>query len=198
MTVPATMPNQAENALQPVPANLAEIVPTAARLVHARVKWFDSARGFGFLVSEEVEGDILVHFSLLRDHGRRSLPEGAACECTIEQHERGLQAVKIVSIDLSEAHVIRPPLHMAPRERPDRAALLDTAGPFEPVVVKWFNRAKGYGFLNRVDDLLTDIFVHMETVRRVAQWELQPGQTLNARIAEGAKGLTAVELQVAE
>ena len=41
--------------------------------VVGRVKWFDATRGFGFVVSDALEGDILVHVSVLREHGRRSL-----------------------------------------------------------------------------------------------------------------------------
>ena len=76
----------------------------------------------------------------------------------------------------------------------DRKALAEGAGPFEPVEVKWFNRVKGYGFINRIDDPDGDIFVHMETVRNAGIGDLQPGDRLEARIAEGKKGLTAVEL----
>ena len=39
--------------------------------VVGRVKWFDATRGFGFIVSDALDGDILVHFSVLREHGRR-------------------------------------------------------------------------------------------------------------------------------
>ena len=57
--------------------------------VTGTVKWFDATRGFGFLVSEEAEGDILIHFSVLKEHDRRSLPEGATVECLVVQQERG-------------------------------------------------------------------------------------------------------------
>ena len=162
-----------------------------------RVKWFDATRGFGFLLSDDCEGDVLIHFSVLKEHGRRSLPEGATVECIAAHQDRGFQARKILSIDLSTALPMPArPVH-APAERADRQALADAAGEYEPVEVKWFNRVKGYGFLNRAGEGEEgeDIFVHMETVRQSQIVDLQPGQQLEARIAEGRKGLTAVELR---
>ena len=161
--------------------------------VLGRIKWFDATRGFGFLVSDHINGDVLVHFSVLREHNRRSLPEGAVVTCDVVRQDRGLQAIRVVEIDLAQAVVARS-LGVSSEERSNRTALLDGAGPFEPVEVKWFNRVKGYGFVTRVGSPDEDIFLHMETVRRAALNDLQPGDTLSARIAEGRKGLTAVDL----
>ena len=173
------------------PPEEAELPP-----VTGRVKWFDATRGFGFLVSDEIEGDVLLHFSVLREHGRRSVPEGAVIECVPVRLERGLQAKRIISIDLSTALPQQPRSSIPPTERADRKALAEAAGDFEPVEVKWFNRVRGYGFVKRPDELGgEDVFVHMETVRSAHLPELEPGQKLEARIAPSAKGLTAIELR---
>ncbi len=167
-----------------------------------QVKWFDVTRGFGFVVSDQVDGDILIHFSLLKDHGRRSLPEGAGITGTAARHDRGLQAVSIDEIDLTTALPMPVRPSNAGIVRADRQALAEDAGPFETVEVKWFNRVKGYGFLNRVDGNRDegvqpeDIFLHMETVRQADIADLQPGQQIEARIAAGNKGLTAVEVRI--
>jgi CspA family cold shock protein len=156
------------------------------------VKWFDVTRGFGFVVADQPEiGDILVHFSVLQDHGRRSLPEGARVECFAVKRHRGFQATAISSIDMSGAvELVRP---RAP-DRADRLKLIDSAGDWEPVKVKWFNRIKGYGFLVRDGDS-SDIFVHMETLRRAEIDEIEPGQPLSARIVDGEKGPLAVAVE---
>ena len=168
-----------------------------ADAITARVKWFDSTRGFGFLVSEQLDGDVLLHFSALREHGRRSLPEGAIVECIPVRLDRGLQAKKILSIDLGSANVTPPRPVKPAADRADRKALSEAAGEFEPVEVKWFNRVKGYGFVNRIGSETPgeDVFVHMETVRQAGIGDLQPGQRLDARIAASRKGLTAVEIK---
>jgi CspA family cold shock protein len=175
--------------------------PSAAEMapIRGRVKWFDATRGFGFVVSDQLEGDVLLHFSVLREHGRRSVPEGAIIECVPGRLERGLQAKKVLSIDLSVALPQQPRSSNAGSDRADRQALADAAGEFEPVEVKWFNRVRGYGFVNRTAESgAQDVFVHMETVRQAHLGELQPGQQLEARIAPSDKGLTAVELRPVE
>src|SRR3546814_10007605 len=89
------------------------------------MKWFDATRGFGFLVSDAAKSDVLVHFSVLKEHDRRSLPEGAVVDCLVAEQERGLQARRILSIDLSKA--VPPELGRARSsgDRIDPSALMD-------------------------------------------------------------------------
>ncbi|MFM9828983.1 MAG: cold-shock protein [Sphingomonas sp.] len=159
------------------------------------LKWFDMTRGFGFMVADDPAiGDVLVHFSVLNEHGRRSLPEGARVECLAVRRERGYQARQILAIDLSAAVEPEPRARVSD-DRINPVAMIDDAGPFEPVRVKWFNRLKGYGFLVRDSDS-SDIFVHMETLRRADIGEVEPDQPLLARVVDGRKGPLAVAVEL--
>jgi len=157
------------------------------------IKWFDAAKGYGFIVPEDGSGDILLHHSALRDTGRRSLPEGTVVVCQAVQRPKGMQVARIVSFDTS--HAVEPEHRVAPVAHSGRHAFPEPRGDFIDVTVKWFNRTRGYGFMSRGEDT-QDIFVHMEVLRRHGLHDIAPGQTARVRIGESEKGPQVVEIEL--
>jgi CspA family cold shock protein len=157
--------------------------------ISGRIKWFDVAKGFGFIVPDNGLPDVLLHVTCLRRDGFQAANEGARIVVEAVQRPRGLQAFRIVSLDESTA--IHPSELPLPRTH---VTVTPTSG-LEPAVVKWFNRLRGFGFLSRGEGT-PDIFVHMETLRRYGIAELRPGEKVLVRFGDGSKGLMAAEVRL--
>ena len=71
--------------------------------VSGRIKWFDVAKGFGFIVPDNGKPDVLLHVTCLRRDGYQAANEGARIVVEAVQRPRGLQAFRIVSLDESTA-----------------------------------------------------------------------------------------------
>ncbi len=151
------------------------------------VKWFDVAKGFGFIVPDNGMQDVLLHVSCLRRDGYQTILEGTRIVALIQRRDRGFQAFRILSMDQSTAvHPSQlPPIRT-------HVQVTATSG-LERALVKWFNRTKGFGFLTRGEGT-EDIFIHMETLRRFGLTELRPGQVVLVRFGPGEKGLMAAEI----
>lgn len=59
------------------------------------VKWFNDAKGFGFISRNSGDGDVFVHFSAIQSNGFRSLAEGQAVEFNVTKGAKGLQAENV-------------------------------------------------------------------------------------------------------
>ena len=66
--------------------------------VSGTVKWFNNAKGFGFITRQEGEGDVFVHFRSIQGDGYRTLNEGQAVEFTLIEGPKGLQAEDVLKI----------------------------------------------------------------------------------------------------
>lgn len=160
----------------------------STRKLSGRVKWFDPARGFGFVVADEGGPDILLHANVLRNFGQSSVADGAKVEILIQKTQRGVQAIEVIEI--------------APPEGAGTAVLEDFQAldpevlqsiAMEPARVKWFDKIKGFGFAN-VFGRPEDVFIHVEVLRASGLSDLAPGEAVAMRVIDGKRGRMATEI----
>lgn len=149
-----------------------------ATAVSGRVKWYDETKGFGFVVSDEMPGDILVHHRLLKEHRLKRLLEGSAVKGMVVEGPRGLLFERLLEIEDNS-----PPLRQK----------IGEAGEFQPVEVNWYNALKGFGFV--YTDTSLQAFIHAEVVRQSGRVELVPGERIEGRIAGSGRGPVVTEIR---
>jgi cold shock protein len=159
-----------------------------APVLEGRVKWFDPVKGFGFVVAEGASRDILLHANVLRNFGQSSVADGTPITVRVQQTPRGIQAIEVIAIEAPQAVALPLPEEGALTTPEELAAL-----PLEPARVKWFDKAKGFGFAN-VFGLAEDVFIHIEVLRVSGFADLQPGEAVCLRIIEGRRGRMAVQV----
>ncbi|WP_319484950.1 cold-shock protein [uncultured Cohaesibacter sp.] len=156
--------------------------------IAGKIKWFDVAKGFGFIVPDDNSSDVLLHVTCLRRDGYRTAYEGARVVCEVLQGPRGLQALRILSMDESTA------IHPSQLPPANTHVKVDPTSELEKAWVKWFNREKGFGFLTQGEGS-EDIFIHMETLRIYGLTELRPHQEVLVRYGPSPKGKMATEIR---
>lgn len=111
--------------------------------------------------------------------------------CTAVRRPKGLQALQVIRMDNSTAVALS---ENGDGHDHNMAQHVVASGDFERASVKWFNRAKGYGFITQGEGK-ADIFIHMETLRHNGMRELVPGQRVQIRYGQGPKGLMVAEIR---
>ena len=177
-----------ERERQPVGDKTSEDSAVDVTQVAGRIKWFDVAKGFGFIVPDDNSPDVLLHVTCLRRDGYRTAYEGARVLCEVLKGPKGLQALRILSMDESTA------IHPSQLPPANTHVKVTPTSELETAWVKWFNREKGFGFLTQGEGT-ADIFIHMETLRLYGLTELRPHQEVMVRYGPGPKGKMATEIR---
>ena len=165
--------------------------------VRAFVKWFQPAKGYGFLEREDGSADLFCHLSPVLASGHDALPEGAAVICEIVQGERGPQVSKILSVELPAVMPVpAKPGGVGAARRPSPQA---GSSPSSPVMeltgaVKFFDPARGFGFI-LPDDGGPEVFVHATVLFRSGMTDLQPGQRVLVSAERVPRGLQATGIE---
>jgi CspA family cold shock protein len=131
--------------------------------------------------------DILLHVNALRNFGQSSVCDRAGIVVSVQQTQRGLQAVEVFEVTPPEDELDSEPDPLGMHDA-DTASL-----PLEPARVKWFDKVKGFGFAN-VFGRSEDVFIHMEVLRKSGFAELQPGEAVGLHIVDGERGRMAVAI----
>ena len=165
-------------------------------VVWGQVKWYDAVKGYGFVVPDDGGPDIMVHASCVRAFGKMALTEGARIQVIAGHGQRGLNATELLEVEEPETPVAAP--GFSEDARPTEYLGPDVeVGPVVPARVKWFDKQKGFGFVN-IFGKTEDVFVHMETVRRCGFQDLASGEGMAVRTFRGPRGLMVAELKLWE
>ena len=166
------------------------------RELRAVVKWFDPAKGYGFLEPGDGSADLFCHLSAVRASGHDTLPEGAAVTCGIVQGDRGPQVSRILSVEppAAESGPAEGGRPFAARTPHARADALPPAEVDFPGTVKFFDPARGFGFVVP-DGGGREVFVHSSVLFRSGMTDLVPGQRVLVRAEDQPRGLQATTVE---
>jgi cold shock protein len=180
--------------------------PQSGRRVEAKVKWFNSAKGFGFVTMTDGSPDAFLPMAVLRRAGYDNVGEGAVLVCEIGPGAKGPLVLNVLNVDESQV-VSSPPRGRGDRDGGGYGGGRDnygggrdnysnrdsgSGGASQSLegAVKWFEPDKGYGFISP-DGGGKDIFIHVTALRRSGVETLGAGQRVRVDVVEGRKGLEA-------
>ncbi len=153
----------------------------AELIIAGTVKWFDTAKGFGFIEPAEGGPDVLLHANVLRNFGVNSVSEGSQVEVSVRHSDQGVQA--------SDVRSITPPASSVDGAPSTSLNDLDMS-ELVPARIKWFCTTKCYGFANAYGHS-DDIFIGSSVLRDCGLAGVQDGEAVSLRIEQSEKGKIA-------
>jgi cold shock protein len=197
--------------------------PASGPEIDAVVKWFNPLKGFGFAEMGDGSGDAFLHIRAVEAAGYRELEPGTRLTVRVAPGQKGPQVTQITSVDTSTAtpgggggggfgggpggggrggpgggYGRGPMGGGGPRRSPYQSEPRDL-GPAEEIAgtVKWYNPAKGFGFI-AAEDQGKDVFVHRSVLERAGIPDLQEGQRVQISVVQSQKGREATAIDLAD
>ena len=182
---------------------------TGGPAVDAKVKWFNSEKGFGFVELADGSGDAFLHIGAVQAAGHDTVTPETKLKVQVGQGQKGRQVTAVVEVgELAEpgaggGGAPRGPRPGGPggapggrksfdRERADPSTAVELEG-----AVKWFKGDKGFGFVG-ADDGGKDVFIHISVLERAGINALGEGQRVTMRVVTTQKGREAISIDLAE
>lgn len=158
--------------------------------VRARLKWFNTPKGFGFVVPEDDQNlDAFLHITTLQRSGINALGDGACLLCYIQRGPKGAHVLEI--LELVDAGNLPEQI----RNTPPQAAMPIGKTQRMGGEVKWYKEDKGFGFVVP-DDGMKDVFIHKTCLEKNCITKLETGQRVSMLFRAVPKGREVVEIQV--
>ncbi len=149
--------------------------------VTAKVKWFNPAKGFGFVAPMDGSTDAFLHVSVVQRAGFRTLRQGATIVCDLAEGPRGPQVAEIAHVDDSTVADDMPPAD-------GEESVLEGE-------IKFFAVDKGYGFGTPTGGG-ADVFIGIGALQRSNLDRLESGQQVRMFVRPGKKGPMAVRVEI--
>lgn len=169
-----------------------DIMPADAKVheCYSIIRHFDVSAGYGFITPDNGLPDAVLHGSTLKASGFPAAPLGARIACQILEGPNGLRVHRVYSMDASHA---TPPSDL-PRDEPYPA---EAESEWVLATVMRFDFVRGHGYLT-VPSHSVMAYCQIETLRRFGFFELSPGQLVQIRWGQTARGPTVAEMRIIE
>ncbi|MGE4314082.1 MAG: cold shock domain-containing protein [Pseudobdellovibrionaceae bacterium] len=153
--------------------------------VMCKLKWFNTAKGYGFVRVEGLDADIFLHASILQKQGHPLIGTGAVLKCKISRSNNGFFVENVNTViepgETPFAHTV---------EEEQNGDIHTARG-----TVKWYDTTKEFGFI-LPDDGVKDIFVHKSCLKDSDLDELIAGQIVSVTYKSVLKGREALSVKV--
>jgi CspA family cold shock protein len=156
------------------------------------VKWFNTAKGFGFVALAD-GSEAFLHMSALEAAGLPAPREGQTMKCEVGPGKKGPQVTRVLEVSGGGAAPSRAPAPSGGGRSVDPALLANTVEVEGSV--KWWSPERGYGFVT-ADDGDKDIFLHGDCLRNAGIQSLDTDQRVSVAVVTTAKGREARAVRV--